>query len=321
MGTVLLVDGNPLVWRSVDIYKNLRTKTGKATGAIYGAFEILFRAIDHVKPDSIVVTWDVGKSRWRRALSPDYKASREARKPNDGGLPFEEIIPQFSDIQRLLMLAGIPQFGIQGVEADDLIGLLASGLAKSQSHDIVILSSDGDLNQLLSEKVRQYDSVGKRWVDLEKVKEVYNGLTPAQLIELKAITGDGGDDIKGVKGIGPSGAHKLLTTFGSLDACLDDANQAQISSLGKRLAAFTEARDTVKLARKLVTITTVDNYKEFLSAEEIAVFVTLLRTKVEPNRFSFSQVADSLELERVNRRAGLLFVPSPELEQVSQWFM
>jgi 5'-3' exonuclease len=302
----MITDGNPLIWRSVDIYKDLRTKSGKATGAIYGALEILFRAASIVKPDHIVVAWDVGKSRWRKELYPGYKASRENRGPTT--VSFEDVIPQFADVQHLLGLAGLQQFGVKGVEADDLIGLLSSGLRQEPDTEVIILSSDRDLHQLVRSNVLQFDSVNKRWTTVDSVKEDNFGLTPEQLILMKAITGDSGDDIPGVKGLGPSGAAKLLAAYGNdLEKALAEESQSDITKMGKKFASFSENRKTVELAKKLVTIPTIENCSEFLNDEELSLFKHQLTLTPSKNRFSYVGHSEALELSRAVAKADLIF--------------
>src|SRR5579872_243907 len=241
---IAIVDGNPLLWRAVEIFANLRTKTGIPTGCLFGAMTGLIRGLKDTKVDSYVVCWDVGKSRWRRELSPiikwteincageeikrtkGYKWDRE-ESSDPLPIPYEAIQHQFGIVQKLIAYAGIPQFGVQGVEADDLVGILSSGFSQLGNH-VVLLSSDHDFHQLINERVTQYDPVAKKWWDIPEVKHKNVGLEPHQLNELKAIIGDGGDCIVGVKGLGPSGVAKIFKRFGNLEIALHPDNQDEI---------------------------------------------------------------------------------------------
>lgn len=215
----MLVDGMNLLHRAYHGYpQSLRTSEGELTNAVYGFTSMLLSVLEKIRPTHVVVTWDVGKPTFRHEEYEDYKASRE--KPDD------ELLEQIGRTHEVVEALNIPQFGVEGYEADDLLGTLSKlGVEKNEA-EVMIVSGDRDTLQLVrGRRVKVYlppppgrygRKRGPQIYDQEAVKKKY-GLTPEQLIDLKALMGDSSDDIPGIKGVGKVTAGKLMKAFGSLD--------------------------------------------------------------------------------------------------------
>jgi 5'-3' exonuclease len=335
-----ILDGNPLFWRCLGMYDELWTKTGVHTGFAFGSLQNLVRGLELAKVDSFLVCWDVGKSSWRRALYPirtvqekrivdgvettiekktGYKCSREGGHSEPLTIPIEQIFKQFEIVQRLLSLAGVVQFGVQGVEADDLVGMLSTAFSKRGDTEVVVIAQDQDYHLLLDSKISQLDPVQKKWYTAESVSEKWSGLTQSQLLDMFAISGAGGDDIPSIKGLGPNGAVKLLQKFGSLENLLKPELQAEIRAMGKKFGAFCENHDLVKLAYELTAIPTVDRHHQ-LSEEELRGFRDQLWSARTQDRFGFVGLAESYELARIIQKMDVLFRPPPSFHGFEEFW-
>jgi len=320
MSTVAIVDGNPLIWRAYDLYASLTTRSGIYTGCLFGALQNLVRGLESVKPDYFVVTWDIGKSRWRRELLPSYKSNRKYETEQNPKVPWEAVWHQMEVTRTILKHAGVTQIGIEGVEADDLIGLLATGFDKwGEYDDVVIMSQDHDLHQLVGGKIRQFDLVRKSWINREGVKQLNGGLAGKQLIEVKALMGDSGDEIPGVRGMGPSGAVNLIQKFGSVERVFSNESKFTVEAMGKKYASVLECKPVVELAKKLVTIPTSEDYLQ-LAPSEITQFLEQLKTKVTPNRMDFVGMSEQYELTKVLGKQEVLFRDPPNFTGFEEWF-
>lgn len=320
MSRILIVDGNPLIHRSAQIYAHLTTLSGTPTGCIYGALENLVRGVSDVNPTSIVVTWDFGKSRWRRELYPDYKISREQdfKKEAQPEVDWDSINEQMDATQDILEASGIHQVGVPGVEADDLIGILASGFAKSGAYDeIVIMAQDRDLYQLIDAKVSMYEPVQKKWIQEDDVRERYKGFGPKDLKYIKALTGDEGDDIPGIKGIGDGFAIKFLQKYGSLDSLLSGEHDDELKKTKKGMLLTDPLnKDIARMALQLVSIPVVDDWREYLTPKECDKLFQKLMA-IDPskvNQFEFAGICEQYELNRFMSSRDSLMRAAPDFD-------
>jgi len=216
---ILLIDGTNLAFVTNAIGSMAR-KDGFPTRAIAGTLKSLRSYVTHFQPSKIFVAWDGGKSKKRMALHPGYKASRKLEeKTPEQRMDFEELLLQLPIIKQAVADLGLFTMEGPGIEGDDLIALLAKTSARS-SHQAVIISSDSDFHQLVTENISVYSTVSKktgRHVTYTNFAKIHNGLRPDQYLEFKALQGDKSDDIPGVKGIGEKTAAKLLNDFGTVD--------------------------------------------------------------------------------------------------------
>jgi len=320
MSRLLICDGNPLAWRSAQIYENLRTKSGIQTGIIFGALENLIRGVTATKPDSIIVTWDINRSRWRKELLPSYKCSRDVKKSASQVITIDNVAEQMLLTRKILDRAGVHQIGVPGVEADDLIGILSSAFDQTGSYDeVVIMSQDHDLHQLIRGRVKFYEPVKKQYITPDFVREKFSGFGPDDLTQIMALTGDGGDDIPGINGIGDVYAVKFLKEFGSLEALLDPANDDRLKT-SKRGQSIIDGRDIIRKALKLVTVPKVDDFSQYLNQAEISAFVETVRLPPQADRFSFIGLAEQYELRKFIGSVDTILRDPPNFSGFEKWF-
>lgn len=244
MDKLILIDGNSLLNRAYYAMAVFSTKDGLPTNGIFGFVKLLFKILEDEKPRYLVVTFDVHEPTFRHKMYADYKATR---KP----MP-EDLVVQVPVLKELLTAMGIRILEKAGYEADDLIGTLSRAFPETET---LIYTGDRDSYQLIDEHTsvcmtrRGVSDVDRLTQDNFYIKE---GITPAQVIDLKALMGDSSDNIPGVKGIGPKGALSLLQQYRTLDgvyAHLEDIS----ASVQRKLC---ENRENAYLSRTLATIDT-----------------------------------------------------------------
>lgn len=202
----MLVDGNNLAMRSFHAAQGKMSAAGENTGALQLFVNSLSMHVREERPDRLVICWDSGQSTMRLRIYPEYKAARRAKSLEYGGSePHHEL---FVMIKRFLLLCGIAQWSREGVEADDLI---AAGWRRHRTDQVVILSSDKDLLQLLdanTTQIRFATTGADRWTRERFLAE--RGFRPEQLPLVMALEGDTSDGVPGMRGIGPKKALKML---------------------------------------------------------------------------------------------------------------
>ncbi len=290
--TFLILDGNSILNRAFYGVKALTTKDGRYTNAIFGFLNIYFRLQELTGATHAAAAFDLSAPTFRHKLYADYKAGRKH-------MP-EELAEQLPVIKELLPLLGVTVVTKEGFEADDILGTLS--LAAEQAgatcylatgdRDSLQLVSDNTTVLLASTKAGQPDTAR---MDSAAIKDKY-GLTPAQLIDLKALMGDASDKIPGVPGIGEKTALSLLSDFGTLDALYEQLDGADLrDSLKAKLMA---GKDSAYLSRTLGTIerqapidTTLDTYRLMPMQKEP---LSRLLTQLE-----FFKMLDKLGLQAV----------------------
>ncbi len=207
---LLLIDGHALLYRAYHALPGLTNSKGFPTGAIFGFFSMLFKALEDLKPTHLLVTFDVKGPTFRDALAGDYKAHRKPT-PDDLNL-------QLPRIKEILDALNVPVYEKPGFEADDLLGIISR---KTPSDVLnIIVTGDMDLLQLINKNTVVYRfKKGFSEVaiyDEAEMKKQY-GLTPDQWVDLKALKGDPSDNIPGVPGIGEKTALELIKKYKSID--------------------------------------------------------------------------------------------------------
>ena len=244
MKKVILVDGNNLLFRGYYATSHndgfMRTKNGFPTNAIYSLVNMMNKVIAEEKPEYIMVAFDVGKT-FRHEKFKDYKGERDT--------PPEELMSQFPVAKDLLTKMGITYVQKEGYEADDIIGTYAKAIENTSEYEGIIISSDKDLLQLISDKVVVKQLKTKDYVLMNNstFREKY-GIAPSRMVDLKALMGDSSDNIKGVKGIGEARALKLLKTYDSLDEIYNHIDEIKGSVYDKLVNGKEDAYFSYELA-------------------------------------------------------------------------
>lgn len=299
---LLAIDGNSLINRAFYGIKLLSTKDGKYTNAVYGFINILLGLIDSEHPDGVAVAFDIKKPTFRHEKYDAYKAGRHA-------MP-DELREQFPLVKEWLRLAGYHCIECEGYEADDILGTLADAAAKS-GNECVVATGDRDSLQLVSENTRVLLATTRMGqtevVDYtpQKVFERY-GVTPKEMIELKALMGDSSDNIPGVAGIGEKTATDLISRFHSIDYIYDNILTIDIKD-GVRKKLVTD-RESAFLSRWLGTIC--------LEAPIETDFEKYKLLEIDKDKLSAFMV--ELELFKLLSRMNLTPVPSSSVKEESQ---
>ncbi|NDV62354.1 5'-3' exonuclease [Puniceicoccales bacterium CK1056] len=211
---VVLVDGFNMAFRAYYGMPELTREDGFPTGAVHGWVRTLWWIEDNVKPDNLLVFFDLGGAQRQLAIREDYKANR-GEAPED----LEKQIPVIKEWTRAAGYVGIEE---HGVEADDLIAAYSVKYAE-EGHEVLILSADKDLAQLVTDKVHQLvppptanPKLGWRELDPEGVEKKF-GVRANQIADYLALIGDTSDNIPGLKGVGPKTAAKWLNQYRTLE--------------------------------------------------------------------------------------------------------
>lgn len=245
---LLAIDGNSLVNRAFYGIKLLTTKDGRYTNAVYGFINILNRLCEAENPDGVAIAFDLKAPTFRHKRYPEYKAGRKGMPP--------ELAEQLPVLKQWLSLAGYTCVECEGFEADDILGTLAAACEES-SDECVISTGDRDSLQLISDRTRVLLAATKKGHPeiISYTKQTlfeHYGLTPAEMLELKALMGDSSDNIPGVAGVGEKTATDLITRFHSIDYIYESLDTLDIKDgVRKKLA---DGRDSAYLSRELGTI-------------------------------------------------------------------
>ncbi|MFH0933449.1 MAG: DNA polymerase I [Nitrospirota bacterium] len=241
--TVYLIDGNSYIYRAYYAIKELSTSGGFPTNAIYGFTNMLLKIIKDKKPGGIIVSFDSPVPTKRHIIFEKYKANRPETP--------RELIEQMPHIRKLISAFHIKIFEMPGYEADDIIGTVAKRLA-SQGVDVLIVTADKDMLQLVDRGIKIYDPMKDKILDEEYIKEKF-GVGPERITEFMALTGDTVDNIPGIKGIGEKTAKELLSGVRSLEELLSNTDLIKKEKLRKLVV---ENIDMVRLSQTLATIDT-----------------------------------------------------------------
>lgn len=245
--TLLLIDGSNLVFRMFFALEmsNLRDGEGNPTWAVYGTLKALFDTIELAKPSACAVAFDLPHPTFRHEMFEDYKANRPDEMPDD-------LQPQWPVTKELFKKLHIPVLEEPGLEADDLIGIMAHK-AEKEGYKVVILSGDKDLFQLVNDNISI--AMPKRGGGLE----IYDaaavlekmGVRPDQVPDYKGIAGDSSDNIPGVRGLGPKAATTLLGKYGSLEGIYEHIDEVGPPKTKEKLI---DQEDKARLSKHIATI-------------------------------------------------------------------
>lgn len=245
MSTLLMIDGNSMANRAFYGVPHLTNAKGVPTNAVYGFLNTLQAAIERFKPDALFVAFDISKKVFRHERYADYKGTRT-------GMP-EDLLVQMPLIKEALSYMNIETFGLEGYEADDIIGTM-SAHQTALGGESIILSGDRDLFQLVGEHVTvcfpQSKGQEMEIVTPEYLAEHY-ALTPELVIEMKGLMGDKSDNIPGVAGVGEKTAKKLLADYGTVENLYAHLDDLKGKKLYDKLLA---GKENALLSKELATI-------------------------------------------------------------------
>ncbi|MBS6398219.1 MAG: DNA polymerase I [Clostridiales bacterium] len=244
---IVLIDGHSIINRAFYGVPDLTNAEGLHTNGIYGFLNIMFRILDEEKPDYLAVAFDLKAPTFRHQMYEAYKGTRK-------GMP-DELREQVPVLKELLTAMKIPLLTLEGFEADDLLGTIARRSEK-RGMEAVVVSGDRDLLQLATDKVLIRMPRTKRGTTeienyhTQDVLDAYQ-VTPAQIIELKALMGDSSDNIPGVPGIGEKGATGLIVAYGNIENAYAHADEIRAK---RTREALKEHYDMAVMSKKLATI-------------------------------------------------------------------
>jgi 5'-3' exonuclease len=249
MAVVHLVDASPYIFRAYfSLPESMTDPSGRPVNAVYGFKEFLVRLAAEEEPTHLGFAFDESlTTSFRNEIYPEYKAQRD--------LPPAELEAQLKDCQEVAAALGAAVYVSHRYEADDLIATLVHQL-DAAGHGAVVVTSDKDLAQLVSERVTLFDYARDTRYGPAEVEEKF-GVRPDQIADLLALAGDSVDNIPGVKGVGQKTAVALLRAFGDLDgiyARLDEVGELSIRGAASIRRKLEEHRDAALLSRRLTVV-------------------------------------------------------------------
>jgi DNA polymerase-1 len=244
-----LIDGSGYIFRAYYALPPLSRKSdGLPTGAVSGFCSMLFKLLEDSRSDDSIhrpthfaVIFDSAKKNFRNDIYSEYKANRSEAP--------EDLVPQFEYIRESVEAFNLPSIELSNYEADDLIATYTKQVVKAGAK-VTIISSDKDLMQLVSDKVRLYDPMKSKVLGEKEVVEKF-GVKPNQVIDVQSLAGDSSDNIPGVPGIGIKTASELISKYKTLEVLLKKADEIPQN---KRRETLLANKDKALLSRQLVTL-------------------------------------------------------------------
>jgi DNA polymerase-1 len=245
---LFLIDGSSYFYRAFFAVRGLVNSKGIPTNAAYGFTSMLLRVLKSHRPDAVGVVFDAPGKTFRDDLYPEYKATREA-------MP-EDLARQLPWVKELPRAFNVETLEVAGVEADDVIGTLATQ-ALAKGFDVVLVTADKDFMQLVTRRAKDpgpgitiYDDTKERIVGIDEVVEKF-GVPPERVIDVLALVGDTSDNIPGVKGIGPKFAAELISEYGTVEKLLENRDRVKprfrgALERGQKDAILSKALATIK---------------------------------------------------------------------------
>jgi len=244
-----LIDGSGYIFRAYYALPPLSRKSdGLPTGAVSGFCSMLFKLLEDVrsddskhKPTHFAVIFDSARKNFRNEIYSEYKANR-AEAPDD-------LAPQFEYIRKSVKAFNLPSIELINYEADDLIATYAKQITEAGAK-VTVISSDKDLMQLVSNKVRLFDPMKSRVIGEKEVVEKF-GVKPDQVIDVQSLAGDSSDNVPGVPGIGIKTAAELINKYKNLEKLLSKASEIPQN---KRRETLLANKEKALLSKQLVTL-------------------------------------------------------------------
>lgn len=245
MNRFVIFDGNATLHRAFHALPPLTTTNGEPINAVYGMMSMLLKVLQDFRPTHVAFAFDTKEPTFRNQLSVEYQAQRAEVDSS--------LISQFEKARQTLKAFAVPYYEKPGFEADDVIGTICKKLeSESQFDEVIVVTGDRDLLQLVTDKTFLFMPSGLANGKLMKKEDtkVKMGVYPDKIIEYKALVGDPSDNYRGVAGIGPKTAIKLLDEYDSLENILSHLNDLPVSTKDK----FEKSKESAELSKKLATI-------------------------------------------------------------------
>lgn len=241
-----IIDGYSYLFRAYHSMPPLTNQEGTPVGAVYGFTNMLTKLQNRIHSSKaeevfMLIAFDAGRKTFRNDIYPEYKANRPP--------PPEDLIPQFPLVRDAAEALNIKTLQVEGFEADDIIATYTKQ-AESEGMNVIIVSSDKDLMQLINIKTKMYDPMRDKIIGKEEVFEKF-GVYPDKILDLLSLMGDSIDNIPGVPGIGPKTASELLNKYGTLEGILKNTDKIKQN---KRRETLIENKETALLSRELAKL-------------------------------------------------------------------
>jgi DNA polymerase-1 len=240
-GRLVLVDGSGYIFRAYHALPPLTMKDGTPTGAVYGFTNMLLKLREAYTDDCLVVIFDASRQSFRQDMYAEYKAHRPPA-PDD-------LVPQFALVREATRALNISAIELEQFEADDLIASYAESAA-AVGTEVVIISSDKDLMQLIRPGVTMFDPMKNKPIGEKEVAEKF-GVAPDKVVEVQALIGDATDNVPGVPGIGPKTAAELIGQYGTVENLLAHCGEIKQP---KRREVLTQHAEDARMSRRLVEL-------------------------------------------------------------------
>ena len=238
---VCLIDGSGYIFRAFYGLPPLTAPDGTPVNAVYGFTNMFLKLTAKIGCDYCLVLFDAKRQNYRNDIYPDYKGTRKETP--------EDLIPQFPIIREAVEALNLNYLEMEGYEADDLIATYAAR-ALAEGMEVVVVSGDKDLMQLIRPGVEFYDPMKDKFFTPEDVLEKF-GVYPDKVVDVQALSGDSIDNVPGVPGIGPKTAAQLINEYGSLEGVLQHAGEIKQE---KRRQTLLDNQENARISLQLVTL-------------------------------------------------------------------
>lgn len=279
--TVWVLDTHSLLYQVFHALPEMTSPAGQPVQAVFGILRDVLGLLATQKPDYLFAAVDLPGKTFRHKIYDRYKIQRSAM-PDD-------LIPQIPIVHKVFDVLGIPVVGVEGFEADDILATIARRVEEAGG-ECVLVSSDKDCRQLITDRVRVFSIRKNQMYDAQKLAEDW-GIRPEQVVDFQALVGDSVDNVPGVPLIGPKIARELLGKYETLEGVLDNAGEIAGK---KRKQNLLEGREVAMLSRRLVTLdANVDVTVDWSAAQVRAVNRPALQEIFD--KYGFRHLGDKLD--------------------------
>jgi DNA polymerase I len=244
---LFLVDGSSYVFRAFFSIPRSANANGMPSNAIFGFTNMVLNLLRQHRPEYILVALDAGRQTFRHQMFAGYKGQRPG--------PPADLIPQLPYFRKILDALSVAFLELAGYEADDIIATVCDTMT-DQGCDLIVVSNDKDLMQLVTDRITILDGVNNRWIGTDQVREKF-GVAPEHVIQVMGLMGDAVDNIPGVRGIGEKTAIPLIRQFGTLEnlfGCLDEVETLPLRGAARVRKLLEDSKDAAFLSRSLATV-------------------------------------------------------------------